>query len=53
MEDAILELSRWQREETIKTKRLRLIERWRYRAWLKSFDNQEPGAAPYGVYQGP
>jgi len=51
-DDALLLFSLWQRQETLKAKRLRLIERWRYRQWLNSFD-LEPGKAPYGVYQGP
>jgi hypothetical protein len=52
-EDATMQLSTWQRERDLKTLRLRKIERWRYKALLASFDNHEPGEAPYGVGRGP
>lgn len=49
-EDALLTFSTWQRTETTCLRRLRLIERWRWRAFLASIDNEE-GEAPYGVKQ--
>ncbi len=51
-EDALLVLSYWDRaKDTLRDKRMRLIDRWRYRAFLASFDTHEPGRAPYGVKQ--
>lgn len=50
-EDAALALSRWQRQETVLARRLRLIERWRYKRFLDWLGSFEPGKAPYGVKQ--
>jgi hypothetical protein len=50
---ALIELSRFLRtvNDSLYLRRLRVIERARYRVFLASFDDREPGKAPYGVSQ--
>lgn len=50
-EDAALAFSHWQRQETVLARRLRLIERWRYKRFLDWLGSFESGKAPYGVKQ--